>query len=102
MHVIARPAIRAAARRHADAATWLENWWAVACRARWENLHDVRHNYASTDQVDCCLVFNCRGNRYRLIARVTFADQYQRGTLLVKHFMTHAEYDRNAWRRDCK
>lgn len=36
------------------------------------------------------LVFNIRGNRYRLIVAADFA----RKTFWVKHFMTHADYDR--------
>ena len=93
MHIIARPAIYEAIRRHRDAANWLNHWWKVASAARWESLADVRVAYTATDQVDCCLVFNVRGNRYRLICRVTYANEWQRGTLLVKHFLTHAEYD---------
>jgi mRNA interferase HigB len=102
MHIIARPLVHRAARTHADAAEWLWAWWAVASRARWENLEHVRRAYPSADQVDCCLVFDARGNRYRLVCRVTYANRWQRGTLLVKRFLTHAEYDRNLWRKDCK
>jgi mRNA interferase HigB len=101
MHVIARPLLDHAARTHADAAGWLRAWWGVACRARWETLLDVHKAYPTADQVDCCLVFDARGNRYRLICRVTYANDWQRGTLLVKHFLTHAEYDRDLWRKDC-
>jgi mRNA interferase HigB len=102
MHVISRRAIDAAIQQHSDAAEWLNAWWKRACKARWESLHDVRIDYASADQVDCCLVFNVRGNKYRFICRVTYADQWTRGTLLVKHFLTHAEYDKNKWIRDCQ
>jgi mRNA-degrading endonuclease HigB of HigAB toxin-antitoxin module len=65
-------------------------------------LLDVRRAYPAADQVDCCLVFDARGNRYRLICRVTYANQWQRGTLLVKHFLSHAEYEGNRWRKDCR
>ncbi len=102
MHIIARPAINQAIRRHPDAANWLNAWWKVAGGQRWRSLLEVRALYPATDQVDCCLVFNVRGNKYRLICRVTYANQWQRGTLLVKHFLTHAEYDRDAWKEDCK
>ena len=102
MHIIARPAISEAARRHADASDWLNAWWKVASLARWESLHEVRQQYPSADQVGSCLVFDACGNRYRLICRVTYANEYQRGTLLVKHFLTHAEYDRDTWKRGCE
>jgi HigB_toxin, RelE-like toxic component of a toxin-antitoxin system len=35
------------------------------------------------------IVFNIKGNDYRLVARV----QYQAGVLLIRFFGTHAEYD---------
>jgi len=102
MHVISRQALRLAQRRHADAAAWLDAWWNTAKRTRWESLAQVRADYASADQVGSCLVFNACGNRYRLICGVTYANQWTQGTLFVKHFLTHAEYDRGRWKADCQ
>jgi mRNA interferase HigB len=101
MHVLSRPAIHQAIERHADAAGWLEKWWQNASKERWESLREVRALYPATDQVDCCLVFNAMGNRYRLIVRVSYANEWTRGTLLVKYFLTHAEYDKDEWKKDC-
>jgi len=36
------------------------------------------------------------------VVRVSYANPWQRGTLLVKHFLTHAEYDKDLWRKDCR
>jgi mRNA interferase HigB len=102
MHIIARLLVEQAARAHPDAGGWLRAWRVVASRARWGNLAEVRKAYGTADQVDCCLVFNVRGNRYRLVVRVTYANAWQRGALLVKHFLTHAEYDKDLWRKGCK
>lgn len=102
MHVISRKRLKEAAQRHRDASNWLDGWWNVASKAHWENLHDVRRVYASADQVGCCLVFNACGNRYRLICRVSYANRWTRGTLLVKHFLTDAEYDKGGWQKDCQ
>jgi mRNA interferase HigB len=102
VHVISRPALLAAQRRHPDAAGWLDAWWTVASNADWEKLADVRRQYPAADQVDCCLIFDVRGNNYRLICRISYRNQWSRGTVLVKHFLTHAEYDRNSWRADCR
>jgi len=48
----------------------------------------------------CCLVFNARGNNYRLICRVKWPSNGMRGALFIKHFLTHAEYDRGNWKAD--
>lgn len=101
MHVISRPAVLDAQRRYSVARTWLDNWWNIAGKARWENLHQVQADYAGTDQVGSCLVFNACGNHFRFVCGVTYANQWTHGTLYVKHFLTHAEYNKGKWKADC-
>lgn len=47
-----------------------------------------------------CLVFDIRGNEYRLICGVCYANQWVKGTLFIKHLLTHTEYDGGSWKRD--
>jgi mRNA interferase HigB len=101
MHIIARPAIEDAKRRHPNAASWLDVWWKAAEKAIWKRLMDVRLAYRDADEVGQCLIFNACGNDYRLICRFTYANDFTSGTLLVKHFLTHVEYDENKWCKDC-
>jgi mRNA interferase HigB len=101
MHIIARPAIIAAKQRHPNAAAWLDSWWREAEDAIWARLDEVRQRYPGTDEVGQCLVFNACGNDYRLICRVSYANNWTNGTLLVKHFLTHAEHDKKKWSADC-
>ncbi|MBS0210191.1 MAG: type II toxin-antitoxin system HigB family toxin [Planctomycetes bacterium] len=101
MHIIAQPAIKTAQQRHPAARSWLDNWWLVAGKAAWVRLADVRLVYPTADEVGQCLVFDVRGNDFRLICRVTYANRWTEGTLLIKHFLTHAEYDKNKWCQDC-
>jgi mRNA interferase HigB len=100
MHIIARPAIEDAKLRHPQSRVWLDNWWRTAARATWRSLHDVRHDYPSADQVGDCLVFDAPGAR-RLICNVHYATDERHGTLYVRSFLTHAEYDRGDWRDVC-
>jgi mRNA interferase HigB len=102
MHVIARPAITKARHDYPDAEKWLDAWWMLATKARWQKLEAVRIDYPTVDQVGRCLVFNVCGNKYRFIVGVSYADQWTRGTLFVKHFLTHAEYDKDRWKKDCR
>jgi mRNA interferase HigB len=101
MHIIARSAIVAAKQLYPNAASWLDDWWAAASKAAWSRLADVRVLYPLADEVGQCLVFNACGNDYRLICRMTYANQWTDGTLLVKHFLTHADYDKKKWCKDC-
>src|ERR1700712_5171577 len=71
---------------------------AAECQSLW-CLVDVR-NFGGADQVGAFLVFDIKGNTYRLIVTVVWADQHQGGRLFGKHFLTHAEYDKDTW-KDC-
>jgi mRNA interferase HigB len=101
MHIIARPAIEEAKLRYPNASAWLDSWWVVASKAVWTRLADVRVFYPAADEVGQCLVFDACGGDYRLICRMTYANKWTNGTLLVKHFLTHGDYDKNKWRKDC-
>ena len=102
MNIIATRTIREYQKDFPDAATALDAWLEVVSKAHWENLNEVSQTYASADQVGSCLVFNIRGNNYRLICGVSYANEWVNGTLFIKHFLTHAEYDKEAWKRDCQ
>lgn len=101
MNVINRPAIVAAIGRHPAAENWLNAWWRVARSQQWASLHDVRAVYPAADQVGGCLVFNAPQGR-RLTVGVIWADDTKNGTLFIKHYLTHAEYDKNQWKQDCR
>jgi mRNA interferase HigB len=102
MNVIARPAVDEAIRHHQDAEPWLNAWWKIVKREEWSSLGQVRAVYPSADQVGSSLVFDVLGNRYRLIAGVRYATETRGGTLFVKHFLTHARYDKGNWKKDCR
>ncbi len=101
MHIIARPAIEAAKDKYPNASSWLDAWWGVASKASWTRLADVRENYPDADEVGQCLVFDACGDDYRLICRMTYTNKWTKGTLLVKHFLTHGDYDKQHWCNDC-
>ena len=65
-------------------------WLDIVGRAQWRNPEDVKASYPKASILKAGrVVFNIKGNDYRLIARV----QYQAGILAVRFFGTHAEYD---------
>ena len=65
-------------------------WFDVVTRAEWRNPEDVKASYPKASILKAGrVVFNIKGNDYRLIARV----QYQASVLMIRFFGTHAEYD---------
>ena len=47
------------------------------------------------------VVFNVCSTKYRFILKVSYANQWTNGTLFVKHLLTHAEYNKDRWKKDC-
>jgi mRNA interferase HigB len=101
MQVIARRTIRQYCQKYALARTWLRAWLKVAEKSHWRNLEEVRRVYQTADQYQRCLIFD-KGNDFRLIVRVTYADDERIGRLFIKSLLTHSEYDKNHWKECCE
>src|ERR1700731_3507348 len=68
-----------------------EVWLNIAARARWRNPQDVKSSHPKASILKSGrVVFNIKGNDYRLVALV----QYAAGVLMIRYFGSHEEYDR--------
>lgn len=99
MRVIKPSRIHEYGRRYADADIPLRAWLKVAKRSKWRTIGEVRQVYSSADAARVAsggivTVFNIGGNKYRLIVAI----HYNVGFIFVLRFLTHAEYDKNAWK----
>jgi len=66
-------------------------WLDIVTRANWRNPEDVKASYPKASILKASrVVFNIKGNDYRLVAAV----QYRAGALAIRFFGSHAEYDR--------
>jgi len=73
------------------ARTQYESWLAIAGRADWRTPEDIKAAHPKASILKSGrVVFNIKGNDYRLIAVV----QYRAGVLAIRFFGTHAEYDK--------
>lgn len=97
MRIIARRTLRAfvdklAGRKDQRAVGGaLDAWFAEVSKATWRNSADVRRLYATASIVGADrIVFNIKGNDYRLVVAV----DYGKATVWVKWIGTHKEYDR--------
>ena len=69
-----------------------EAWLDIVARANWRNPEDVKASYPKASVLKASrVVFNIKGNDYRLVAAV----QYRAGVLAIRFFGSHAEYDRS-------
>ena len=91
MRVIARKTLKDFWDSHADAGQPLKAWFAEAKAANWKSFEDIKDTYRSADVLPGNrVVFNIKGNRYRLIVKI----HYNRGIVFIRFIGTHAEYDR--------
>ena len=91
MRIVAKKALVAFYTQHADAKVALEDWYEKAESAEWENFAQLRMTFASADSVgNKRVVFNIKGNDYRLVAIVLFKTKM----VYVRFIGTHPEYDR--------
>ena len=78
------------ARQHASARHAIAAWVAEVEAASWQSFVDVKARYRSVSLIkDDRLVFNLKGNHYRLDAQISYSNQ----VLLVHRMGTHAEYE---------
>ena len=69
----------------------LEAWFQEARQAEWKKPADVKAHYRSASLVGADrVVFNIKGNDYRLVAAI----DYRRGIVFIKWVGRHAEYDK--------
>ena len=79
------------ASEHADVRTALEVWIAEAREATWESPADIKIHYVSASFLsNNRVVFNIKGNRYRLLVQIS----YKLEIVYILRIGTHAEYDR--------
>ena len=97
MRVIARRTLREFLQSragHKDQAALkaaLDAWFDEVRKARWTSTVDVKRLYATASIVTADrIVFNIKGNDYRL---VTSAD-FEKGIVWIKWIGTHKEYDK--------
>jgi mRNA interferase HigB len=99
MRVISSGRIREYGEKHPDAKEALLAFLKVAEKASWDSIIDLRRTYPHADAVSVAsgkvvTVLNVRGNTYRLIV----AMHYNTGRVYILRFLTHAEYDKEAWK----
>ena len=91
MNVISFKKIKEFYEQHADAKLYLTAWFKTVRRAEWKDLNALKTDFPSADFVaDNRIVFNIRGNHFRLVARVNF--EHKR--VMIKWIGTHAAYNK--------
>ena len=76
---------------HPDSEQYLKTWFDTAKNANWKTPNEVKQAYANASILkDSRVVFNIKGNKYRLVASIN----YHKGWLFIKFIGTHVEYNK--------
>jgi mRNA interferase HigB len=91
VRVFNRSTIRAFANAHKDAEQPLFAWYREVKKADWKSPDDIKVQHPSASIINKQrVVFNIKGNKYRVIVVVKFTFHY----VYIRFIGTHAEYDK--------
>jgi mRNA interferase HigB len=97
MRIIARRTLREYVDRlqgrpdQAAVSAALDSWFTEVSRERWRNAAELKQRYRTASIIDAeRVVFNIKGNDYRLVVAV----DYEKAAVWIKWLGTHREYDR--------
>jgi mRNA interferase HigB len=91
MKVVGLPILDAFSRKHTDVRSQIEAWVAEVDKAEWKTPLDIKARYSSASFLaDNRVIFNLKGNNYRLRVAVAYKNQI----VVVEAIGTHAEYSK--------
>ncbi len=91
MRIISRRRLREFWEKNSDCEEQLKAWYRETEKASWQNINELKSEYPSASILkDNRIVFNIKGNNYRLIVKVNF--EFQISWILF--IGTHNEYDK--------
>lgn len=77
--------------KYPDCEQHLKTWYDIAWHADWKSPNDIKETFASASIVASNrVIFNIRGNNYRLIVKFN----YERQWAFIRYIGTHDEYEK--------
>lgn len=74
-----------------DSEQYLKTWYDTAMNADWKTPSDIKQTYAYASILkDNRIVFNIKGNSYRLVTKFNFEKKW----IFIRFIGTHNEYDK--------
>ncbi|MGE0020328.1 MAG: type II toxin-antitoxin system HigB family toxin [Draconibacterium sp.] len=88
--IFAKSTLRDFWENYPDSEQYLKTWYNTAMNANWKTPGDVKMSYANASILkDSRIVFNIKGNSYRLVVKFNFEHQLA----FVRFIGTHTHYD---------
>ena len=91
MRVIAKKTIKNFWINYSDCEQQLKTWYQEATDSSWKSPADIKRLYPSASILaDNRVVFNIKGNTYRIVVRIN----YDYSIIWIRFIGTHAQYDK--------
>ena len=91
MRIISRKTLKEFWDQHPDAQQPLQAWYHDTKHALWKSPADIKNVYRNASFIaDNRVVFNIKGNKYRLIVAI----RYEYSIVYIRFVGTHREYER--------
>lgn len=91
LRIISKKILREFWEKHADSKQQLKSWYQETNDVIWKGPKEIKKVYPSASFLaENRVVFNIKGNKYRLIVRIN----YDYGMVWIRFVGTHAEYDK--------
>ena len=88
--IVAKSTLREFWLKHADSEQYLKTWYDTAKNSKWTSPSDIKQTYANASILqDVRVVFNIKGNSYRLVVKFNYEKQWA----FIRFIGTHPEYD---------
>ncbi|WP_020529983.1 type II toxin-antitoxin system HigB family toxin [Flexithrix dorotheae] len=89
--IIAKRTLREFWEKHPETEQYLKTWYDTASNSDWKTPNDIKNTYANASILkNERVVFNVKGNDYRLIVKFNF----EKSWIFIRFIGTHAEYDK--------
>jgi mRNA interferase HigB len=91
MLILSLPLLEDFKRHHADVRGQLDAWRDEVERETWQTSQDIKRRFKSADFLaDNRVIFNIKGNSYRLVVQV----RYRGGIVVIEWVGTHEAYSK--------
>jgi mRNA interferase HigB len=88
--VISKKALKECWQKHPKTKQALKAWFKEMCVGKWSNPNQLKLDFPSASILgESRVVFNIKGNQYRLVVRINFSFQL----IWIRFVGTHQEYD---------
>jgi mRNA interferase HigB len=89
--IFAKSTLREFWEKYPESEQYLKTWFDTVKNSDWKNPADVKQTYANASIMrDSRIVFNIKGNAFRLVAKFNFEKQW----VFIRFIGTHEQYDK--------